>query len=150
MKNNIEHTVFFPHQPKDVWEFLTKPELIEQWLMKNDFAPVVGQQFCFWTKPLPQFDFDGTAYCTVLEVMPFKKLSYTWKGGPAPGKITLDSVVEWTLHQKDNGTELQLVHSGFKTVENFNIFTAMNDGWFRNMNKIGELLNKIINDTASA
>ncbi|NLR82909.1 helix-turn-helix transcriptional regulator [Chitinophaga eiseniae] len=25
-----------------VWDYLIKPELMEQWLMKNDFQPVVG------------------------------------------------------------------------------------------------------------
>lgn len=86
-------------------------------------------------------DFDGTAYCTVLEVEPFKKLSYSWKGGPGQGKITLDSVVEWTLLPKENGTELQLVHTGFKEITNMIIYSAMNGGWLQNMKKIGELLN---------
>src|SRR6185437_9682252 len=133
-------TLFFNQSQEDVWDYLTKPELIELWLMKNDFQPIVGHQFNFWTKPLPQMDFDGTAYCTVLEVVPFKKLSYSWKGGPGQGKITLDSVVEWTLVPKDNGMELQLVHTGFKEIANMMIYPAMNDGWLKNMKKIGELL----------
>ena len=148
MKNSINHQWFFNNSPEEVWEYLTKAELIEQWLMKNDFQPILGHQFTFRTNPLPKFDFDGTAYCTVMEIIPLKKLTYSWKGGPGDGKISLDSVVVWTLHPKDGGTELELVHSGFKEIENMMIFSAMNDGWFKNMKKIGELINAAKNDPA--
>jgi len=30
---------------KKIWRALTQPHLIEEWLMKNDFKPVVGPQF---------------------------------------------------------------------------------------------------------
>ena len=30
------------HPPEKIWRALTQPHLIEEWLMKNDFAPVVG------------------------------------------------------------------------------------------------------------
>ena len=140
MQKTINHKIFFSQSPEEVWEYLTRPELIELWLMKTDLQPTVGHQFQFWTKPMPSHDFDGNVYCTVLEVMPFQKLSYSWKGGPGDGRITLDSVVAWTLVPKDNGTELQLVHSGFKEMENLFMYTIMNDGWLKNMNKIVELI----------
>ena len=88
-----------------------------------------------------QLDFDGIAYCKVLELVPHKKLSYSWKGGPALGQITLDSVVVWTLVKKDNGTELRLDHTGFRELENYAIYPAMNEGWLKNMKKIPELIN---------
>jgi len=37
MTKSIKHQFFFPHPPETVWEYLTKPELMEQWLMRNDF-----------------------------------------------------------------------------------------------------------------
>lgn len=141
MAKSIHHQIFFPHPPEVVWEYLTKAELIKQWLMENDFQPIIGFDFQFRTKPLPQFDFDGIAYCKVLEITPYKKLSYSWKGGPGEGKITLDSIVVWKLSPKDNGTELILDHSGFREMENFTIFSAMNDGWLKNMHKIAGLIN---------
>jgi uncharacterized protein YndB with AHSA1/START domain len=136
MTKSINHKLFFSHPPEVVWEYLTKSELMEQWLMPNDFQPIVGYDFEFRTKPMPNFDFDGIVYCKVLQIIPFKKLSYSWKGGPGNKKITLDSVVEWELHPKDNGTELLLEHSGFKEIENFTMYSIMNDGWIKNMNKI--------------
>jgi len=140
MQKIINHKVFFSQTPEEVWAYLTRPELVELWLMKTDIQPTEGHQFQFWTRPMPNFDFDGNAYCTVLEVVPFQKLSYSCKGGPGDGRITLDSVVVWTLLKKDNGTELELVHSGFKEVENMLMYNIMNEGWLKNMNKIGELI----------
>jgi uncharacterized protein YndB with AHSA1/START domain len=149
MQKTINHKVFFAQAPQEVWEYLTRPELLELWLMKTDLQPTVGHQFQFMTRPMPGFDFDGNFYCTMLEVTPFTKLSYSWKGGPGGGRITLDSVVEWILHPKDNGTELEIVHSGFKEMENLMMYAAMNDGWLKNMNKIVELINNAKNGTTN-
>jgi uncharacterized protein YndB with AHSA1/START domain len=34
----------FPHPPEKIWRALTEPHLIEEWLMRNDFKPVVGRR----------------------------------------------------------------------------------------------------------
>ena len=34
-----------PYPPEKIWRALTQPHLIEEWLMKNDFKPVVGHRF---------------------------------------------------------------------------------------------------------
>ncbi|MEP6682799.1 MAG: SRPBCC domain-containing protein, partial [Parafilimonas sp.] len=141
MTNSINHTLFFPNPPVAVWEYLTNSELMELWLMKNDFKPEVGHDFQFRTNPLPNFNFDGIVYCKVLEIVPNKKLTYSWKGGPAKGEITIDTIVEWTLIEKDNGTELQLVHSGFENVDKLPIYYGFKEGWLKNMHKIYNKLN---------
>ena len=79
MTKSIHHTLFFPNPPSAVWEYLTNSELMELWLMKNDFKPIVGHEFQFITSPLPNLNFDGIVYCKVLEVIPNKKLIYSWK-----------------------------------------------------------------------
>lgn len=141
MAKTIKHRFFYPHPPETVWEYLTKPELMEQWLMRNDFQPIVGLDFQFKTKPIPSLDFDGIVYCKVLVVTPYKKLSYSWKCGPGEGRITIDSVVEWTLVPKDNGTELLLEHSGFSETEHLSMFNGLTDGWLQNMHKIADRIN---------
>ena len=141
MSKFIHHTMFYPQKPELVWEFLTVPALMAQWLMPTDFEPILGHEFQFRTGPMPKFEFDGIVYCKVLEITSPKKLVYSWKGGPGDGKITMDSVVTFTLTEKDNGTELTLDHSGFKILTNLDIFTAMNGGWLQNITKIGTLLN---------
>jgi uncharacterized protein YndB with AHSA1/START domain len=39
----VEREVPFP--PEKIWRALTQPHLIEEWLMKNDFKPVVDHRF---------------------------------------------------------------------------------------------------------
>lgn len=141
MKQIIKHQFFYTHPIETVWEYFTKPELIAQWLMKNDFEPIVGHDFQFRTGPIPDFNFDGIIYCKVLEVVPFKKLSYSWGSGPGEGKITLDSVVIWQLEAKDNGTEVFLEHSGFEKKENWDFFNGLNHGWVGKFQNINKLLN---------
>jgi uncharacterized protein YndB with AHSA1/START domain len=41
----VEREVSFP--PEKIWRALTQPHLIEEWLMKNDFKPVVGHRSIF-------------------------------------------------------------------------------------------------------
>ena len=142
MQRSINHKWFFPHPPKDVWDYLTKPELLSQWLMENNFKPIVGHKFQFKTKPKIKFGFDGIVYCEVLELIPFKKLSYSWKGGSGAEKIKLDSIVTWTLIDKNNGTELILEHSGFKGVKNYLAYIIMNNGWAKIGKRLLNLLSK--------
>ena len=61
-----------PHPPEKIWRALTQPHLIEEWLMKNDFKPVVDHRFNLrgdW----------GAVDCQVQAVEPNKTLSYTWE-----------------------------------------------------------------------
>jgi uncharacterized protein YndB with AHSA1/START domain len=141
MTKHIKHQIFYPHPPETVWEYLTKPELMAQWLMKNNFQPIVGTEFQFRTSPIPSLNFDGVFYCTVLEIVHFRKLSYSWSTGPGDGKITLESIVVWTLQPTDKGTELFLDHSGFDKEENVNFYEGLNHGWVEKLQNIAKLLN---------
>jgi uncharacterized protein YndB with AHSA1/START domain len=140
MAKFIKHQFFFPHPPQTVWEYLTNPELMALWLMKNNFQPEVGVEFQFRTGPIPSLDFDGIIYCKVLEINPFESLSYSWRSGPGEGRITLDSVVTWKLKPNDKGTELVLEHSGFTKKENLAFFDGLNHGWVEKLQKIDNLL----------
>lgn len=145
MERTIRHTWFFEHPKEEVWEYLTNSELLAQWLMVNDFQPIVGHKFMFDTKPKVKVGFDGKVYGEVLEVKPYRRLSYSWRGGPGNGKITLDSVVAWTLTPKGNGTELRLEHSGFKGMRNFLAYFFMDAGW---NGKIKRRLTELVNGRA--
>lgn len=150
MTKTIHHEFFFAHPVEKVWTYLTTAELMSQWLMPNDFEPVIGHDFQFRTKPIPSLDIDGIMYCKVLEIIPFKKLTYSWKAGPGSGKISLDSLVEWTLTSDEKGTTVKLEHSGFREIEDFNIYNGMNDGWKQKLHKIDDLLNAVPHDAANA
>lgn len=94
-----------PHPQDKVWRALTEGQLVEQWLMKNDFQPAVGHQFKFRATPAPNWS--GIIDCEVLQVEPKSRLSYTW------GTLGLGSVVAWTLTPTKNGTHIRMEQSGF-------------------------------------
>jgi uncharacterized protein YndB with AHSA1/START domain len=135
MQTEIKNEWIYEQSPTEIWKYLTQAELIALWLMPNNFKEILGHQFQFNTKPIPSLDLDGIFQCKVLEIVPFEKLSYSWKGGSGNGIFTLDTVVEWRLEPYEKGTKLYLKHSGFKET-NFSIFTGMTDGWQKNIQKM--------------
>jgi uncharacterized protein YndB with AHSA1/START domain len=148
MQNTIKNEWIYDQSPKEVWEYLTRAELIALWLMPNDFKPIPGHEFQFRSKPIPSLDLDGIFHCEVIEIVPYQKLTYSWKGGSGNGVITLDTVVEWTLEKHGNGTKLLLKNSGF-TDSNLPIFTAMSSGWAQNIQKMIKYLNEKNNASTS-
>ncbi|HEV8026412.1 MAG TPA: SRPBCC domain-containing protein [Stellaceae bacterium] len=90
-----------PHPPEKIWRALTQPHLIEEWLMKNDFKPVVSHRFNL------RADW-GAVDCQVLAIEPNKTLSYTWAA------YGLESVVTWTLTPTGAGTRLRMEQSSFR------------------------------------
>ena len=96
----------FPHALKKVWRAISESPLVAQWLVKNDFEPVVGRKFQFRFDPMPQWD--GVIDCQVLVVEPLKRLSYSW------GSLGLESVVLFTLTPAEGGTHLRMEQSGFR------------------------------------
>ena len=90
-----------PHPPERVWRALTQPHLIEEWLMKTDFAPEQDRRFKLtadW----------GAVDGEVRQVEPNRTLSYTWD------TKDLRSVVTWTLTPTRTGTRLRMEQSGFQ------------------------------------
>jgi uncharacterized protein YndB with AHSA1/START domain len=129
-----------PQPPEKVWKALTSAELISRWLMPNDFEPVVGKLFTFKTRPMG--DWDGVVHCQVLEVVPLRRLVYSWQGGTDSNVrygSRLDSVVTWTLLPERGGTRLRMVHAGFRSPDNDFAYDAMSSGWGSIMERIGEL-----------
>jgi uncharacterized protein YndB with AHSA1/START domain len=96
-----------PHAPEKIWRALTGGPLIEEWLMANDFQPVVGHAFKFRSKPVPGWD--GIIDAEVLNVEPNKTLSYTW------GSMGLKTIVLWSLRATKTGTLLRMEQSGFRS-----------------------------------
>ena len=90
-----------PFSPEKIWRALTQPHLIEEWLMKNDFKPVIDHRFSLsadW----------GAVDCQVVAVEPNRTLAYTWAA------YGLESVVTWTLTPTGTGTHLRMEHLGFR------------------------------------
>jgi uncharacterized protein YndB with AHSA1/START domain len=101
----------FPFPPEKIWRALTQPHLIEEWLMKNDFKPVVGHRFHLHNNPRP--DVNIILDCQVLEAEPHKMLSYTWNHAHPDAAYNLQSVVTFTLTPTRTGTRLRMEQVGF-------------------------------------
>jgi uncharacterized protein YndB with AHSA1/START domain len=104
-----------PHPPEKIWRAITQPQLIEQWLMKNDFKPLIDHRFKFsadW----------GAVDGQVLAVEPNKKLSYTWAA------FGLESVVTWTLTPTSTGTNVRMEQSGFSPDQQ-QVYQGAKGGW---------------------
>jgi len=134
MQNEVKQTWFFKHSPQDVWEYLTRPDLLEKWLGKTDFQPIQGHKFRF-TSPN-----GNDSYCEVLEVKPHTRLSYSWQKNSAKDKKPFNSTVAWNLVAKENGTELQLMHSGFTSLEDL---AGHENGWKTCLRQFEELLSTV-------
>jgi uncharacterized protein YndB with AHSA1/START domain len=109
-----------PHPPEKIWRALTQGALIKEWLMDNDFQPVVGHKFNFRAPPMPKWN--GIIDSEVVVVEPNKKLSYTW------GSMGLESVVVWTLVPTKGGTLVRMEQSGFRADQEAN-YQGANYGW---------------------
>jgi len=130
-----------PHAADIVWKVLTTPELIQRWLMKNDFKPGLGQHFTF--KDRPRGDWNGIVDCKITIWNPPRELAYTWVGGSANnfGKdgAALDSTVTWTLTPVAGGTRVRMVHDGFRSPKNDASYEGMNAGWNTILPRISQL-----------
>ena len=124
------------HSPEKVWRALTDPELLAEWLLPViDLKLEPGAAFTFKTQPYPGWD--GIVNCQMLEIEPYRKLSYTWVVG-----FGLDTVVTFTLTPTPSGTRLSLVQSGFKPDQKQN-FGGARYGWKMMGGKLVDLLGRI-------
>jgi uncharacterized protein YndB with AHSA1/START domain len=117
-----------PHPPEKIWRALTQGALIAEWLMPNDFQPVVGKTFNFRTTPMPHWN--GIVDGEVLVVEPLQRLSYRWDASGAEAANGLRTVVTWTLTPIKTGTLLRMEQAGFRPEEEFN-YQGANYGWQR-------------------
>jgi uncharacterized protein YndB with AHSA1/START domain len=111
----IEREFAFPAEK--IWRALTQPHLIEEWLMKTDFKPVVGHAFKFsadW----------GSVDGRVQAVEPNRRLVYTWEA------MGLESIVTWTLTPTPKGAHLRMEQAGFRPDQE-RAFQGAGMGWQR-------------------
>lgn len=92
----------FDHPIGKVWDAITDKAQLKQWYFDlDDFKPEVGFQFSF-----PGQGHKGEQYihlCTITEVIPQKKLQYSWQYEGHPGY----SLVTFELSERENKTHLK-------------------------------------------
>lgn len=94
-----------------VWKAITNKEEMKQWYFDiPEFDPVTGFQFMFYGGDENN---QYAHFCEIKEVIPEKKLSYSWSYENVP----VETLVTFELFDEgSNKTKVRLTHSG---VENF-------------------------------
>jgi uncharacterized protein YndB with AHSA1/START domain len=114
------------HPPEKIWRALTQPQLIAEWLMKNDFKPIMDHRFSL------RADW-GAVDCQVLAIEPNRALSYSW------GAYGLESVVTWTLTPTPGGTHLRMEQSGFRPDQQ-QAYQGAKAGWPQFLQELEQVL----------
>jgi len=108
-----------------VWSALTDVEQMRQWYFDlKEFRPEVGFEFEFVV------EHEGNTHhhlCKVTEVVPRKKIAYTWRYKGEPG----DSLVTFELFDDSEKTRLKLTHTGIETFPKTPAYARKNfeTGW---------------------
>jgi uncharacterized protein YndB with AHSA1/START domain len=122
----VERTM--PHPPEKVWRALTQPALIAEWLMSNDFQPVVGHRFNFRAEP--QGGWNGVTDCEVLVAEPSSRLAYSWNASGEQAADGIKSLVTWTLTPVDGGVHVRMEQAGFRPQDG-SFYQGAAYGWTR-------------------
>ncbi|HMS65412.1 MAG TPA: SRPBCC domain-containing protein [Ignavibacteria bacterium] len=117
----------FNSDTKKIWNALTDKNEMKKWYFYlEEFKAKTGFKFQFYGGPDPENQF--LHLCEVLEVIPEKKLSYSWRYDGYPG----NSTVTFELIKEEDKTLLKLSHKGLETFpadnENF-AFKNFEKGW---------------------
>ena len=133
MKNEaivVEHTYDAPVEK--VWNAITDKEQMKKWYFDMpEFKPVLGTEFSF------EGGKDDNIYvhlCQVTEIIPKKKLTYSWRYRGYDGI----SFVHFELFPEGNSTRLRLTHDGLES------FPANNPDFAKDNFRTGwdEIINK--------
>ncbi len=109
----------------EVWKAITERDRMQEWYFKlKEFKPEVDFEFSF------EGGQPGKVYvhlCKVTEVIPGKKITYSWKYKGYEGI----SFVTWELFTEKDKTKLKLTHAGLETLPDIADFARKNfeEGW---------------------
>jgi uncharacterized protein YndB with AHSA1/START domain len=128
-KNNLAEAVViertFNAPVEKVWKTLTDVDEMREWYFDlKEFGPKVGFEFEFVV------EHERMTYhhlCKVTEVIPQKKIAYTWRYKGHEG----DSLVTFQLSADGDKTRLKLTHEGLETFPKTPAFARENflKGW---------------------
>jgi uncharacterized protein YndB with AHSA1/START domain len=123
-----------------VWKALTDVDQMRVWYFDlKEFKPQIGFEFEFVV------EHEGNTYhhlCKVTEVIPEKKIAYTWRYKGEVG----DSLVTFELFGEGDRTRLKLTHSGIETFPKTPAYVRKNfeAGWTE---IIGSELKRFVENT---
>jgi uncharacterized protein YndB with AHSA1/START domain len=114
----VEKSIFINASPAKVWDALTNPELVKQYLFGTDMSAdwKVGGRITY------RGSWEGKEYedgGTILELEPEKILKSTYWSSMSGTEDKPENyvVVTYSLEKKDNGTQLTITQDNNKTEE---------------------------------
>jgi len=110
----------FPSPPGEVWQALTDPDEMAQWLSEADVDLRVGGAIQV------RFD-DGTMNGVITTLDPHRVLAYTWVEGEGH-----ESHVTWELERANDGTTLKLTHVKLKA----DSASGFGGGWHHHLDRL--------------
>jgi uncharacterized protein YndB with AHSA1/START domain len=109
----IERTYNAPAEK--VWKAISDKNEMKQWYFDlAEFKAEVGFEFHFTGGPSPERQY--VHHCKITEVVPGKKLTYSWRYDGYKG----NSFVTFELFGEGKNTRVKLTHAGLETFPNEN------------------------------
>lgn len=131
MTSTLTLTRDLPFPVTRVWRAVSSGAILAEWLLPNDFQPVVGCRFTFQSQVMPGWD--GVIASEVLEVSPPSHLRFTWV---ALGVMTEVSV---RLEAVQGGTRITVEQSGFAEDQARNLAGARY-GWTGFLDRLAKVV----------
>jgi uncharacterized protein YndB with AHSA1/START domain len=123
-----------PYSIEEVWTAVTDSAHLGDWLMPNDFEPLLGRRFTL--RCPPGAGVRGWVDCVVLELEPPRRMVWSWSNRSEAEP----SQVEFRLEPTAGGTRLTLIHSREADAEQRRRFTS---GWKEKLPLLRRLLAKV-------
>jgi Uncharacterized conserved protein len=121
-----------------VWKALTDVDQMREWYFDlKEFKPEIGFEFEFVV------EHEGNKYhhlCRVTEVIPEKKIAYTWRYKGEPG----DSLVTFELFAEGDKTRVKVTHTGIETFPKTAAYARKNfeAGWTAIVGELEQFVEK--------
>ncbi|MBI2077759.1 MAG: SRPBCC domain-containing protein [Euryarchaeota archaeon] len=134
MTRSFVYEAEYAHPVARVWRALTEPDLMGLWIMNfdqdegemtTDFRPTVGTAYRMDAKR--GRGWRGYVVGNVLEVVPNRRLVYTW--AHSPYQDANPARVEFTLEATSKGTRLRMRQTGFPGMKGWFVLKGAQMGW---------------------
>lgn len=121
---NLKLEECYPQPLESVWQALTDPAAISEWLMPCDFQPVVGHKFTIRGNATENWR--GLTHCEVITLEAPTLMEWLWESAD----IEEPTRVSFELQSFRGGTKLTLRHTGTTTHKDIE---SLSSGWPRKL-----------------
>ncbi len=132
---NLNLDEFYPKPLETVWQALTDPKAIAEWLMPCDFRPLVGHHFTIRANATDKWR--GFTKCVVLTLEPPNLMEWQWESADIPKPTR----VRFELQAVEGGTRLSLTHTGATIADDME---SLSQGWPVKLAQLRDLLAGVI------